>query len=255
MSLRGKTMPSSLLHQLLAACRSYGELIPGLFSGFGEDASCIQAGSKTKPWITLTFWLPGSWECSAHCIRYPRRDKEEMRIKEQVPVWSSLASMSHNVVWYNFNAWGLHATKPNLHLKPHWAALLWLLMRSVPWRKILDYTQSGLRGEAWTQILTVNIQHTAFHRKTTAEDGGCLRNIARIIPGRSQRAQMFHGERWSHGHQGQPQFTKMELFLCFEMMLLSLLARFALYRSFSHSQACIIADSTLNVWIIAVVPL
>lgn len=90
--LRGQNGASSLLLQPLAVCRSSGELIPGLYSGFGEDASYIQARSKTTGWIIFTFWLPGS------CIVYSQEDPEEMRITEQVPVWSSLASMSHHLV-------------------------------------------------------------------------------------------------------------------------------------------------------------
>lgn len=91
-SLWGQNGASSLLLQPLAVCRSSGELIPGLYSGFGEDASYIQARSKTTGWIIFTFWLPGS------CIVYSQEDPEEMRITGQVPVWSSLASMSHHLV-------------------------------------------------------------------------------------------------------------------------------------------------------------
>lgn len=87
---------------------SSGELIPGLFSGFRVDTSCMHASSITTLWIMFTFWLSGSWGCGTRCFVYTREDPEEMRMK-QLPV-CSVVFRSRNLVWYRFSAWGLNAT-------------------------------------------------------------------------------------------------------------------------------------------------
>lgn len=75
----------------------------------------------------------------------------------------------------------------------------------------LHTVQDSLRGEAGTRS-----QHSAHdmwkkipnsqNNNSHGKDGGCLRNIARIIPVK-KADRLFHGEHWSRGHQGQPQFS------------------------------------------------
>lgn len=125
---------------------SSGELIPGLFSGFRVETSCMHASSITTLWIMFTFWLSGSWGCGTRCFVYTREDPEEMRMK-QLPV-CSVVFRSRNLVWYRFNAWGLNATS---------------LCSCDYWFLRLD----NFRGEDGRQILKVNSQHMPFHWRTT----------------------------------------------------------------------------------------